>query len=145
MGLFLSFRNRLRPIAFASKSLSDVETRYSNIERELLGEVWAVEHFHHYTFANKIIIISEHKPLHPLFSGKSLVSCSPRTASLLLKIVDKDIRFFYQNGPTMHISQCATFVGNSYQTFGLATDKTYQTELNLTGPNKNNDFLYNKC
>ena len=42
-------------------------------------------------------------------------------------------------------SQCATFVGNSYQTFGLATDKTYQTELNLTGPNKNNDFLYNKC
>ena len=32
--------------------------------------------------------------------------------------------------------QCATFVGNSYQTFGLATVKTYQTELNLTGPNK---------
>ena len=28
------------------------------------------------------------------------------------------------------------FVGNSYQTFGLATVKTYQTELNLTGPNK---------
>ena len=36
--------------------------------------------------------------------------------------------------------QCATFVGNSYQTFGLATDKTYQTKLKLTGPNKNNDF-----
>ena len=32
--------------------------------------------------------------------------------------------------------QCATFVGNSYQTFGLATVKTYQTESNLTGPNK---------
>ena len=41
--------------------------------------------------------------------------------------------------------QCATFVGNSYQTFGLATDKTYQTKLNLTGLNENNDFLYNKC
>ena len=33
-------------------------------------------------------------------------------------------------------SQCVTFVGNSYQTFGLATVKTYQTESNLTGPNK---------
>ena len=32
--------------------------------------------------------------------------------------------------------QCATFVGNSYQTFGLATVKTYQTKSNLTGPNK---------
>ena len=67
-GRFLSFRNRLRPIAFASKSLSDAETRYSNIERELLGVVWAVEHFHHYTFANKINIISDHKATtSPLF------------------------------------------------------------------------------
>ena len=33
-GRYLSFRNRLKPIAFASKSLSDAETRYSNIERE---------------------------------------------------------------------------------------------------------------
>ena len=32
--------------------------------------------------------------------------------------------------------QCATFVGNSYQTFGLASVKTYQTKSNLTGPNK---------
>ena len=38
-GRFLSFRSRLKPIAFASKSLSDAETRYSNIERELLGVV----------------------------------------------------------------------------------------------------------
>ena len=36
---FLEFRNRLHPIAFASKSLSEAETRYSNIERELLGVV----------------------------------------------------------------------------------------------------------
>ena len=126
IGLFLSFRNRLRPIAFASKSISDAETRYSNIERELLGVVWAVEHFHHYTFANKINIISDHKPLHPLFSGKSLVSCSPRTARLLLKIVDKDIRFFYQNGPTMHINDALsrlpthnTKIGNQQEIQGL--------------------------
>ena len=62
-GKFLEFRNRLQPIAFASKSLSEAETRYSNIERELLGVVWAVEHFNHYTFANKVHIISDHKPL----------------------------------------------------------------------------------
>ena len=122
----MSFRNRLKPIAFASKCLSDAETRYSNIERELLGVVWTVEHFHHYTFANKINIISDHKPLHPLFSGKSLVSCSPRTARLLLKIVDKDIRFFYQNGPTMHISDALsrlpthnTTSGNQQEVQGL--------------------------
>ena len=103
-GRFLDFRNRLKPIAFASKSLSEAETRYSNIERELLGVVWAVQHFNHYTFANKVHIISDHKPLQPLFNGKMLVTCSPRTARLLLKIIDKDIKFYYQNGPTMHVS-----------------------------------------
>ena len=70
-GKYLKFRNKLKPIAFASKSLSEAEQRYSNIERELLGVVWAIQHFNHYTFANKINIISDHKPLQPLFSGKS--------------------------------------------------------------------------
>ena len=103
-GNYLLLRDRLKPIDYASKSLSEAEKRYSNIERELLGVVWAINHFHHYTFANRIYLISDHKPLHPLFSGKSLVSCSPRTARLLLKIVDKDVTFFYQNGPSMHVS-----------------------------------------
>ena len=125
-GKFLEFRNRLHPIAFASKSLSEAETRYSNIERELLGVVWAVEHFNHYTFANRIHIISDHKPLQPLFNGKMLVTCSPRTARLLLKIIDKDIKFYYQNGPTMHISDALsrlsdhnTKKGNTQEVKGL--------------------------
>ena len=46
-GKYLKFRNRLKPIAFASKSLSEAEQRYSNIERELLGVVWAIQHFNH--------------------------------------------------------------------------------------------------
>ena len=103
-GKFPEFRNRLQPIAFATKSLSEAETRYSNIEKELLGVVWVIEHFNHYTFANTVHVISDHKALQPLFNGKMLVTCSPRTARLLLKIIDKDIKFYYQNGPSMHIS-----------------------------------------
>ena len=61
--------------------------------------MWAVEHFDHYTFANKVHIISDHKPLQPLFNGKMLVTCIPRTARLLLKIIDKDIKFYYQMYP----------------------------------------------
>ena len=36
--------------------------------------------------------------------------------------------------------QCATSVPNSYQTFGLTTFKSYQTEPNVIGPNKKNEF-----
>ena len=40
----------LRPIAFASKSLTGVEWRYSNIEWEALGILHGLEKFHHYCF-----------------------------------------------------------------------------------------------
>ena len=38
------------PFAFASKALTDVETRYVNLERELLTVVYGFEKFHTYLF-----------------------------------------------------------------------------------------------
>ena len=39
-----------KPIAFASKALTPTETRYANIERELLAVVYGLEKFHTYFF-----------------------------------------------------------------------------------------------
>lgn len=39
-----------KPIAFASKALSPAETRYANIERELLAVVYGCEKFHSYLY-----------------------------------------------------------------------------------------------
>ena len=52
----------LHPIAFASKSLTDAECRYSNIEREALGILHRHEKFHHYCFAREVYVITNHKP-----------------------------------------------------------------------------------
>ena len=38
-GNYLLLTDRLKPIGYASKSLSEAEKHYSNIERELLGVV----------------------------------------------------------------------------------------------------------
>ena len=38
----------LRPVAYASKSLSDIEKRYAQIEKELLAVTWACDHFAQY-------------------------------------------------------------------------------------------------
>ena len=38
----------LHPIAFASKSLTGAECRYSDIEREALGILHGLKKFHHY-------------------------------------------------------------------------------------------------
>ena len=58
----------LRPVAYASKSLSEAEQNYANIKRELLGVVFSLETFKHFTSGRQTNIITDHKLLTSLFS-----------------------------------------------------------------------------
>lgn len=60
-----------RIIAYASKSLSDVEKRYAQIEKEALALVWAVERFHFYLYGRPFELITDHKPLETIFGPRS--------------------------------------------------------------------------
>ena len=67
------FLKHLRPVAYSSKSFSDDETQHLNIERELLDALLGIEHFKHFTFGKKTHIITDHKPLLPLFKNPLLI------------------------------------------------------------------------
>lgn len=60
-----------RIISYASKSLSDVEKRYAQKEKEALALVWAVERIHFYLFGRKFELITDHKPLAVIFGQRS--------------------------------------------------------------------------
>ena len=66
-----------KPIAFTSKSLTDTETRYANIERELLAIVFGCEKFHKYLYGRSFVVESDHKPLEMICLKKSNLSSSP--------------------------------------------------------------------
>ena len=70
-------RNSLYPIAYGSKTLTDAETRYANIECELLGVVGGPEKFNYFTFGRPVTVLTDHKPLIAI-SKKSLVNAPPR-------------------------------------------------------------------
>ena len=95
--------NNLRPVACASKTLTSCESNYSNIERELLGVLFSVLYFKHFTYGCKVHIITDHKPLVSLFR-KSLTSASPRLSRMLLCILDYQSEVMYQPGTKMHLS-----------------------------------------
>ena len=47
----------------ASRSLTDVEKRYSQIERESLGIHFAIKRFRMYIYGMKFVVKTDHKPL----------------------------------------------------------------------------------
>ena len=55
------------PIAYASEALTETETRYAQMVKQMLPIVFPVEKFNEYTFGNKTMLFSNHKPLGSIF------------------------------------------------------------------------------
>ena len=60
-----------RVIAYASHSLTPVEKRYSQTEKEALSIVWAVEHFYLYIYGSHFTLITDYKPLEVIYGSAS--------------------------------------------------------------------------
>lgn len=57
------------PIYYASKSLSPTQSRYSQLEREALAVFWAIRRFDLYLRGKSFIVVTDHKPLLPMFNN----------------------------------------------------------------------------
>ena len=57
-----------QPIAYGSRALSDVESRYSQTEWEALAVVWAYGHFDIYVRGSSFTAVTDHKPLVHIWS-----------------------------------------------------------------------------
>ena len=95
--------NNLTPVFFTSKILTASESNYSNIKHEMLGAVFSVLHFKHFTYGRQIHIITDHKPLITLFA-KNLATTSPRLSHMLIKILDYVVVFHHQEKNKIHLS-----------------------------------------
>ena len=80
-----------------SRALTETEQRYSNIERELLVIVFALERLNHYTFGRTIKsrVITNH---YRVFGKKLIASTSPRLQRLLLRLTHYDINIELLHG-----------------------------------------------
>ena len=86
-----------KPVIYASRSLTETEQRYSNIERELLSVVFALERFHHYLYGYTVTVQTDHQPLVSIWT-KSIASNSPRLPRVLLRLSHYDVDIEYLKG-----------------------------------------------
>ena len=92
-----------RPIAFASKSLTGAESRYTNIERELLAIVFACQQFSTYLLGRSFVAETDHKPLE-MIALKNLANAPPRLQRMLLQLQRFDVTIKYRPGAEMQLA-----------------------------------------
>ena len=78
--------NMWKPVAYASRAMSETERRYAQIEKEALAAVWACDKFYDYLLGRTFLIETDHKPLVPLLGSKSLDSLPPRILRFRLRL-----------------------------------------------------------
>ena len=76
-----------RPVAFASRALSEAETRYAQIEKEALALTWVLEKFSEYVLGKTVVLETDHKPLVPILGKKSLDQLLPRVLRFRLRLM----------------------------------------------------------
>ena len=76
--LLQKYDSEWKPVAYASRSLSDTEANYAQIEKEALASVWACEKFSSYVLGMQFMIKTDHKPLVALFGSKHMDELPPR-------------------------------------------------------------------
>ena len=102
VGLGAALLQGNKPVAFTSKTLTDAECRYTNIEREMLAVVFGAERFCTYVYGQSFTIESDHK-LHESISRKNLADMPAWLQCMMLCLQGYDLTIHYCPGEEMVI------------------------------------------
>ena len=91
-----------RPVAYTSRSMTETEKRYAQIEKEMLAIVHSCKKFHHYIFGRPVKVESDHKPLQSIFK-KPLLAAPMRLQTMLLRLQPYDLEVQYKCGTDIPI------------------------------------------
>ena len=111
------------PIAYASRTLNDAETRYATIEKELLAILFGVENFRPYLYGKNFTLVTDHRPLVWLHNVKNPGS---RLVRWSLRLKEYDYIIVYKPGK---INSNADALSRN----PVIKEKTCKAEHTLTG------------
>ncbi|RXN39425.1 dynein heavy chain axonemal [Labeo rohita] len=92
-----------KPVAFASRALTETESRYAQIEKELLALVYACQKFHGYIYGHPVTIETDHHPLITILK-KPLHLASARLQRMMLKLQRYNLNVVYKRGKELYLA-----------------------------------------
>ena len=122
-----------RPVAFASRTMTETERRYSQIEKEYLALV------------EKITAVTDHKPLETILA-KSINSAPKRLQRMMQRLQRYRLNIVYKKGTQMyisdHLSRSALLNGQTqkkemgdYEVFTIYAEELLMKEKKAIDPN----------
>ena len=119
-----------RPVAYASKSLTDSQKNYAQIEKELYAIVFACEHFHQYVYGRKIKVHTDHKRLVSIIK-KPLAVAPMRLQRLMLRLQKYDIDLEYIAGKDLHTADMLSRASLQEKNEDDEIDETLTRHVNM--------------
>jgi len=117
----------LRPVAFASRGMSETEQRYAQIEKEALAITWACERFSSYLIGSQFKLETDHKPLVPLMSTKILGDLPPRIQRFRMRLMRFNFCIVHVAGKNLLTADALSRAPLSYHS---ESDREFQAETN---------------
>ena len=102
-GLGCGLMQQGRPVAFASRVLTEAEHNYSQIEKEMLAICFACQKFHQYIYGKSIDVHSDHRPLESILK-KPIGKASPRLQRMMLQLQRYTLNVRYVPGKLMYVA-----------------------------------------
>ncbi len=87
-----------RTVAYASRTMTDAEKRYAQIEKEALAITWACERFEDFLIGKHFSIETDHKPLVPIFTTKELGNLTPRLQRFRMRMMRFSFDIYHTPG-----------------------------------------------
>ena len=104
-----------KPVAYASRSLSDAEKRYAQVEKECLAMVYGLERFDQFTYGRPVTVISDHKPLEVIVR-KPLCNAPKRLQAMLLRLLRYNYCVVYRPGSQLLLADALSRAPDPHQT-----------------------------
>ena len=120
-GLRAALIQNKKPIAYASKSLTDTEKRYACIEMELLAIVFDIQRFHIYLYGRQFKVLTDHKPL-VMILQKPLTSAPPRLQRMIIKLQGYQMQIEYIPGHEMTLADTLSHLPSTENTDTINLD-----------------------
>ena len=111
-----------RVVAYASRALTDVERWYSQIEREALAVIWAIEKLHLYLFGSHFKLLTDCKTVVLIFNNPKLKPPAHiKCWNLRLQGYDFEVQHTKGNeNPSDYLSRHTSLIGNNKQSTTVA-------------------------